>query len=399
MTTTTKTRLAASPSRATTTGGRRGHGEGSIYLVAGGKWRAVVDLGWQDGKRQRKYASGATRVEVAGKLRAMLHDIDQGRTPGREVTVEQHLRRWVTESLPGRVAPAALANYGSVVRNHLIPAIGRRRLSQLTPADVERLLNAKQASGLSNSTVRRIRSVLVQALRQAEKWGMVARNVASLVDPPKDGHQEEQRSLTLAEARALLSAARGTRMEAPTVLLLATGLRRGELLGLQWGDVDLDAAVLRVRRAYVVVGGKASLEDAKTPKSRRALNLAAPVVDTLRRHRATQAAASSWVFASTAGTPWNPRNFSRSFDGLVKAAGLAGTGVHPHTTRHTAASTMLAGGVPVESVMSVLGHTSPRMTLGTYSHVEAPARQAAAETLAGALGLVPAPLAPGTGAC
>lgn len=382
--------------------GRRGHGEGSIYQAANGKWRAAVDLGWQDGKRARKYVTGSTRAEAAAKLRALLHDVDQGRRPAKETTVEQHLTRWVTESLPGRVAPKGIESYESMVRVHLIPAFGKKRLSALTPADVERLLNAKLAAGKSLSTVRRIRSVLVQSLRQAERWSLVSRNVAGLVDPPKIGRsagqegQEpaEQRHLSTEEARRLLGAAAGTRLAAPVTLMLATGLRRGELLGLRWGDVDLEAGVLRVRRALGVVGGRAVLVDAKTPKSRRTLNLAGPVVEVLRAHRSAQVAEQlaavewedgGWVFPSTKGTPWHPRNYSRSFARLVKAADLDGTGVHPHTTRHTATSTMLAAGVPAEVVMSVLGHSTPRMTLGVYAHVDQPARQAAAETMAGAL--------------
>lgn len=385
------------------TKGRRGHGEGSIYRAAGGKWRAVVDLGWQDGKRVRKYVTGATRQEAAGKLRALLHAVDQGNRPAKEVTVEQHLRRWVDETLPGRVAPKAIESYESVVRVHLIPAFGKTRLSALTPADVERLLNVKISAGLALSTVRRIRSVLAQALRQAERWGLVSRNVAALVDPPKlngrspaqEGQdQAEQRHLTIEEARRLLAAAEGTRMAAPVTLMLATGLRRGEVLGLRWADVDLAAGVLMVKRALGAVYGRAEVVDVKTAKSRRTIDLAPPVVEALRAHRAGQVAEqlasprwddAGYVFPSTTGGAWHPRNFSRSFARIVRGAGLDGTGVHPNTTRHTATSTMLASGVPVEVVMAVLGHSTPRMTLGVYAHTEQPARRAAADALAAAM--------------
>lgn len=396
--------------RATPVRGRRGHGEGSIYPVAGGnrsaagassdergtpvrKWRAVVDLGWVEGKRSRKYVTGATRTEVAGKLRQLQHAVDQGRTPGREVTVEAHLTRWVAESLPGRVAEKAIENYSYIARVHLVPALGKRKLSALTPVDVEKMLNAKLAAGLSVSTVRRIRSVLVQSLRQAERWGLVARNVAGLVDPPKVV-SDEARSLTLAESKRLLVAAVGTRLETAVTLLLSLGMRRGELLGLRWDDVDLDVGVLRVRRALGQVNGRASIVEVKTAKSRRALNLAPPVLEALRRHRVTQAAerlaALTWtdsghVFAATNGAVWHPRNFSRDFARLVTAAGLDAAEVHPHTLRHGATSQMLAAGVPVDVVMSVLGHATARMTLGTYSHVEQPQREAAAETMAAAL--------------
>jgi integrase len=183
------------------------------------------------------------------------------------------------------------------------------------------------------------------------------------------------------------------------VLMLSLGLRRGEALGLAWDDVDLDAGALRVRRALkrerdVKTGrSRLVLGDVKTAGSRRSLNVPTPMVDMLRGHRRRQAeerlaVGAEWqdsglVFTTPIGTPIDPANFRHAFAALCKRAGLGHW--HPHELRHSAASIMLAQGVPLEVVSGVLGHSSIRMTKDVYGHIMAPQREAAAEAMGRAL--------------
>lgn len=339
--------------------------------------------------RARYTVYGRTQAEVRDRLRALLTQIEAGMPlPDEQLTVGELLERYLRDVVPGRVAASTLDNYATLARLHLVPALGRSRLAKLTPMDVQVLLRSKLEAGYSASTVRALRKLLVQAIGQAERWGLVSRNVAALTDGPKlpasDG-----RSLTPAEARRLLDAVRGDRLEACWVLLLSLGLRRGEALGLSWDDVDLDAGLLRVRRQLKKEGSRVVLGEVKTAGSRRAVNLPAPVVTLLRVHRARQAEerlalGAAWtdsglVFTTAIGTPIDPDNFRRRFAGIAETAGLGRW--HVHELRHSAASIMLASGVPLEVVSKVLGHASIRITADVYGHVMDPQRQQAADAM------------------
>ena len=290
------------------------------------------------------------------------------------------------------MAPSAADNYRNVVVHHIVPTLGATKVAKLTPADVDRLMSAKLDAGLSVSTVRRIRAVLAQALDQGVRWGSVARNVASLTRGPRVTRQEG-RTLTPEQARSLLETLHGHRNEALYALMLSTGLRRGEALGLRWDDVDLDAGTVSVRRQLKREGGSLVTADTKTARSRRSVNLPEQMVVTLRRHRAAQAAErlalgdawvdSGFVFTTTIGTPIDPRNLYREFQKICRAAGLGDW--HPHELRHSAASLMLAQGVKLQVVSEVLGHSSIRMTADVYGHILAPDRKAAADAMGDAL--------------
>jgi integrase len=280
-----------------------------------------------------------------------------------------------------------------MARLHIKPFLGSRPCVELTVVDVDALLSAKRKAGYSGSTVARIRGVLSMALDQGVKWDLLTRNVASLSTAPKLNRQEK-RTLTLEQARQLLKSLKGQRSEALYVTMLYLGLRRGEVLGLMWKDIDLKGALLTVPRALQRVGDRLVITDVKTAKSRRALDLPSPVVDVLRSHKALQAkdrlkAGEAWqetglVFTTGIGTPIEPRNLNRHFSDATEKAGLGHW--HPHELRHSAASLMLAGGVPVEVVANVLGHASIRMTVDTYGHILPPQRQQAAERMAEMLG-------------
>jgi integrase len=374
-------------------GKRRGQGEGSVYQRGDGKWVGSVHLGWKEGARKRKVVYGRTQAEAIAKLRAVQAKVDQGLpTGGDQVTVATLVDRWLADVVPRRVSPNTLDSYGSLARLHLLPALGRIRLTKLTPLDVEKLLRMKLEAGLSPRTVKMVRGVLVQALNQAMRWGLVGRNVAALTDGPRVVKQEG-RTLTPDQARSLLASVAGDRLDSCIVTMLALGLRRGEALGLCWEDVDLDGATVHVRRNLKREPAGVVLGTLKTASSRRKLNLPEPVVRALRAQRSRQAAErlavgpawhdSDLVFTTPIGTPIDPDNFSKLFVRFTEAAGLGRW--HVHELRHSTASIMLASGVPLKVVSEFLGHANLSTTADIYSHVLAPQFEAAADTIGRAI--------------
>lgn len=372
--------------------GRRGNGEGSIYQrkTTDGRWCASVSLGYdENGKAIRKTATAKTRAEVVKKLREMQRQFEDGLPlPDRSMTVAQLLERWYEDVLRHQVAEGAALGYMSVARNHLIPTLGRKKLMALTTSDVDRLLSMKLDSGLAVSSVRRIRSVLAQAIDQGIRWGAVNRNVATLARAPR-APRREGRTLTPEQAVILLNQLVGHRNEALYTLMLSVGLRKGEALGLKWEDLDERRAILQVRRQLKRETTGIVVADTKTPRSRRAVNIPGPMMKLLKTHRARQAEErlalgeawvdSGFIFTSSIGTPIDPRNVLREFKSICASAGLGDW--HLHELRHSAASLMLAKGVPLQVVSEVLGHASIRMTSDVYGHILAPDRQAAADAM------------------
>jgi integrase len=245
-------------------------------------------------------------------------------------------------------------------------------------------------SGLSPRTVHYTYAVLRSALAQAARGGLVHRNVAALVRPPRAARREAQ-ALTAEEAQLLLDTARGTRYWALWVLALTLGLRRGELLGLRWADLDLDRRTVRVTRSVQRIGGRLVVEEVKSETSRRTLPLPRITLDALREHRTRQhderaAVGDLWqdhdlVFPTSLGTSADPRNLRREFVRLLVRAGVGvdvvtsagGEKTVPrirlHDLRHTCASLLLAQGVPARVVMEILGHSGIAITMNIYAHV------------------------------
>lgn len=383
-------------------GARRGHHEDSIYRD-GNRWRGAISLWGRDGKRLRKKVSGATRAEVAAKLRVIRQGLDQGLpVPNDRLTVAAFLDRWVRDVLPGQVENSTLDDYADTVRLHLAPTLGRKVLSRLTVADVDGLLRVKREAGYKPNSLRIMRAVLRRALSQAEREGLLARNVAALASPPRVP-TVEGRTLTVEQARALLGELEEHRLSALVTLMLAFGLRRGEALALRWDDVDLENGEVQVRRGLRRVrirpepadGPKWRLEvgTLKTQRSRRVLYLTPELTRALVAHRARQltereAVGSAWqdsglIFASEIGTPLDPDNFSHVFSHLCQRAGLGHW--HPHELRHSGASLMLAQGTPLHVVSEVLGHSSITVTKDVYGHLVAGEKRRAAESMSAAL--------------
>jgi integrase len=357
--------------------GKRGQGEGSIYKRKDGLWVAAVNLGYQSGKLRRKVYYGKTREEVQERLVAALSDVQKGiPIPTERQTLAQFLQSWLAEVVKPSVRPKTLKTYDYIVKLHILPDLGNRVLTKLSPQDVQRFLNDKLKSGLSARTVRHINDTLRCALNMALKWGLVSRNVATLVGPPRI-QRKEIRSFAPEDARTFLKAIKGDRLEALFSVALSLGLRQGEALGLRWQDVDFDAGTLRVSFAIQRIEGRLQMVEPKTERSRRVLPLPKTVVSALRAHRSRQleeklALGPEWqetglVFTSSIGTPLEPRNVVRKFHALLKDAGLPRSRFHD--LRHSCASLLLAQGVPARTVMEILGHSQISLTMNTYAHV------------------------------
>ena len=374
--------------------GRRGNGEGSIYQLPDGRWRGSVFLGYRDGKPHRKYVTRRTRTEVASDIRRLLEAHRQGQliTTGG-MTVTEWFAIYLEQVAKPKVRPRTYDRYRSDIDRHILPAIGRYRLDKLRPAHLVTLYNVKAAEGLSGASVRHLHAVIRRAMNVAVKWQLLGVNPAALVDSPRVG-QHEITPLTADEAQRLIKAARGDRMEARWLVGLALGMRQGEALGLWWDDLDLDAGLLRVRRALQRRhGGGLVFAEPKTQRSKRTIPLPGQLADALRDHYARQeqeriTAGSLWrgspcVFTTPIGSPVDPRNDFREFKKLLDRGGLPS--VRLHDLRHTAASLLLAQNVPARVVMEILGHSQIALTMNTYSHVAPEVSREAARRMAGVL--------------
>ena len=316
-----------------------------------------------DGKR--RYVSGKNKEDARVNLRRARGDAERGLvSDGGNVALSDYLKRWLNDSVRGSVKPVTHKSYEMLVNKHVVPALGNVRLSKLTPAHLQGFYRSKLDAGLSPPTVQYLHVVLHRALKQALRWGLVTRNVAEAVDPPKV-HKKEVTPLSPEQARAFLDTARGDRLEALYVLAVHTGMRQGEHLTLRWDDVDLDAGVLRVRGT-------------KTARSRRTVKLSETALNALRSHLTRQLeeidrVGSMWqvndlVFATEVGTPLNRHNLTQhSFRLLLAKAGL--TQMRFHDLRHTCATILLSKGVHAKFVQELLGHATIAITLDTYSHV------------------------------
>ena len=406
---------------------RRGRGEGSICQRSDGRWMGRVDLGWRDGKRRSKAIYGLTRRAVSDRIGEITRAARDGSIIEDErQTVAQFLARWVDDVARPRTRPRTLTTYEGAIERHIVPHLGRIRLSKLKPQHLQAWLGQLETAGVSSNRRRYARVVLRMALNTAMRWNLLSRNVATLVDPPRVVAREI-RALTPEESRQFLAAIEGIPLEAFFTVALACGLRLGEGLGLRWEDIDLDRATLQVRQTIQRFGGDATVRrpllaqrkrllklllkaredkrpeacvaigaelkqvraalkavktsvqvvEPKSARSRRTIALPATVVKALNRHRVRQlearlAAGKRWqdtglVFSTPTGTALDPRNITRAFKAILVAQKLPP--IRIHDLRHSCATLLLVQGVSPRVVMETLGHSQVSLTLNTYSHV------------------------------
>ena len=388
---------------------RRSAGEGSVYRN-GNRWSGAVTWTDPDGTRHRRMVSGETSDEARGKLDELRRDLRLGTlTSGPAVTVGEFLAGWIERDRI-RVRASTWRVRETHVRCYLRPSLGRLALARLSAADVERALSAylatgrpdrpvkrgrgrQNVAGVSPTTVRHIRTTLRRALADAVRDGLAGRNAAADARPPYAPGRPIT-YLSAADLRRLLEATRDDEFGPIYALAATTGLRLGELLGLEWGD--LHDGVLSVRRSLAKAhGGGWALAEPKTARSRRSFPLplvARAALETQRtRQRFTRSAAgSAWqdrdglVFTDAIGGPLGPEIVSRRFAKARDAAGVPR--IRFHDLRHSAATTLLAGGVPLAVISEWLGHSGIAITASAYAAIVPELRQDAADAMDRALG-------------
>jgi len=378
--------------------GKRANREGSVYQIQGGTWRGAVSIG--GGKR--KYVRGDTQADVVRLLTEIKGQVGRGESVdslGRQ-TLGAFLDEWLA-SAKASVRPRTYDAYESHVRRHIKPTLGGIRLAVLTSQHVQRWVDQLAASGASARSIRRYHGALHTALTRARRWGLVRTNVAAseLLDLPRV-EDFEWKPLALDEAQQLLAVVKGYRLEAIYTVALALGLRRGEILGLRWQDVDLAAGQMWIRRQLQVnprgegaihLHGKSGLVPTKTHKSKRPLPVPATLLEQLRAHRARQLrerlAAHEWhdydlVFTTPKGTPLDGGNELNRFRAFLDAAGLERRRFHD--MRHSCGTILHALGVPARDIQAILGHAQIQTTM-IYVHGTTDAERRAAERVAEAL--------------
>lgn len=372
---------------------RRGTREGSIYRRNDGYWVGAMSLA--AGRRKVVYAK--TRGEVAERMKGLLKAAQDGvPVATARLTVGAYLRRWINGA-EASVRPSTHRRYEGIVRCQLIPHLGPISLTKLSPTDLGTMYAALLGEGLAPRTVGHAHRVLGRALREAEVAGLVGRNVARLVRPPRVP-QKEMQTFTAEQARTLLRAceAGGERLATLYAVALATGAREGELLVLRWKDVDWDAGAIRIRRTMLRTRSGLQIGEPKTASARRTIPLGRATMEALRGHRLTQAeerlgiglgpaTVADLVFASKVGTLIDPSNLlANSYYPLLNRIGLPRLTFH--ALRHTAATLMLEAGTHIRVAAERLGHSDPGVTLRVYSHVSATMQREAADTLDRVLG-------------
>lgn len=366
---------------------RRKHNEGSVFQRKDGRWVAQVRL--ENGKKQQRYCK--TEKEAHAALRKLLHEQEQGTlATGPQQTLKAYLEQWLEQA--HRLSLIRISTYDmyrTMLYKHVLPVLGHVQLQRLAPQQVQAFYAMKLEEGLGAGRVRKIHGMLHKALSNAVRWNLVAKNVCDLVTPPKQGRSEIQ-PLTSEQAQCLLKAARTHKLEALLTVAVATGMRRGELLGLHWQDIDFEARCLYVRRTVGRVGKFGVVEsEPKTRRSRRKIVLPAFVIEALKRHQENQQemrkkAGDLWrekdvVFCNIYGDYLDTVNLHRDFKRLLKSAELPD--IRFHDLRHSAATIMLCMGVHPKIVQEILGHSTIGMTLDVYSHVLPSMQQEAMDKL------------------
>ena len=376
---------------------KRANGEGSIRKRKDGRWEGRYTAGHdpETGKAIYKNVLGKTQAEVKEKLKQAIGETQAlDITKAGKYTVGEWMEVWFQDYAKIKVRPSSHQTYQGYIHNHIRPNIGDIPLEKLTSLDLQKLykkllaqgrvdrLEAKgQPKGLSAKTVRNIHQILSSALKLAQEQRLILTNPAEGCALPRVEHQE-MKTLTTVQLASFFREARESGVFELYYLELATGLRRGELLGLKWEDIDLDRGDLRVRRQVSRINGEVVEAPLKTKNAYRTLPLAEDTVSVLKEQR-RKVGNSPWVFPSPNGGPISPDSVLHMLHRVLKRAGLPK--VRFHDLRHTFATLALQNGVDVKTVSGMLGHFSAGFTLDTYAHITSAAQRQAAQTMGSVL--------------
>ncbi len=357
-------------------------------------WQFTVELPRDPltGKRRQKLLTAPTKREVeelAGQMYASMANGAFGEADAKKITVAQYLARWlVYREQNGRVSTHQ--RYSDLIRLHIGPILGHVQLAKLTPLHIQDFYTNRLAADKAGATVELMHCVLYGALKQAVRWGLLVRNVAEMVDAP---HRVTPEYTTWDErqAGAFLRVADAHELGPLLRLALLTGLRRGELLGLKWGDIDLPKGKLTVKRTLSRgTGGSYTFGAPKTEQGKRTIDIQRSVVASLQAHRVRQLEARmrfgpaydtdlDMVFADAVGAPLHPNTVGYQFKRLCALAGVPH--IRLHDLRHSAATLMIAQGTSPDVVQKRLGHSDVALTLRIYTHASPRVQREAADKL------------------
>ena len=377
---------------------RRPKGTGSIRQREG-RFQATHSFLDAMGHRRRRSKLFRTKTEARSWLNDRLAETQSGHVgEARDLTVGHYLSDWLVSLSRGGLEPTTLTWYRSAILRHIIPVLGSMRLVNLSPQTIETFLAEKAMKGrldgrggLGPASVRRLQVTLHKALDAAVRKGLLTRNPADLAKSPKVPRIDATAAVWTPDGLAeFVVATSQDRLGGVWRMAAMTGLRRSELCGLTWPDVDLDNGIISVRRAAVVVDGRRHLKSPKTPASRRAVELDSGTVQALREWRARQLQErlragevwhdGEWVVTDELGAPVHPDWLSNLFTRRAKAAGLPRITIRQ--LRHSHATALLRAGAHPKVVQERLGHSSIRVTLDVYSAVLPNMQREAVERLA-----------------
>ena len=376
---------------------RRANGEGNLRKRKDGRWEGRYTAGRdpETGKAIYKNVLGKTQAEAKAKLKQAIEEakgLDAAKV-GR-YSVGQWMEVWFEHYAKVKVRPSSHQTYRGYIDNHIKPSIGKIQLEKLTSLElqkfykklltngrVDRLESRHQAKGLSPKTVRNIHQIISSAMSLAKEQKLIVANPAEGCALPRLEHRE-MKTLPVEQLQSFLREAKESGVFEFYYLELATGLRRGELLGLKWEDVDLERGDLRVRRQIARINGEVVEAPLKTKNAYRTLPLAEDTVSILLEQK-KKVDGSPWVFPSPTGGPISPDSVLHMLHRVLKRAGLPK--VRFHDLRHTFATLALQSGVDVKTVSGMLGHFSAGFTLDTYAHVTTASQRQAARTMGSVL--------------
>ena len=372
---------------------RRANGEGNLRKRKDGRWEGRYTAGHdpETGKAIYRNVLGRTQAEARAKLKQAIEEakiVDQ--TKAKKYTVGEWMDVWFENYAKVKVRPSSHQTYRGYIDNHIKPNIGKIPLSKLTSLElqkfykkllssgrVERIESEKQSKGLSPKTVRNLHQIIASAMKLAREQKLIAVDPTDGCALPKVEHRE-MKTLPVEQLASFLREAKESGVFELYYVELATGLRRGELLGLKWEDLDLERGDLRVKRQIARINGEVVEAPLKTKNAYRTLPLARDTIDVLDQQK-KKVGASPWVFPGPTGDPMSPDSVLHMLHRVLKRAGLPR--VRFHDLRHTFATLALQNGVDVKTVSGMLGHYSAGFTLDTYTHVTTSAQRQAAEAM------------------
>ena len=388
---------------------RRANGEGNIRKRKDGRWEGRYTVGHdpETGKAIIKNVLGKTQAEVKEKLKKAIEEnvgIDYGRA--KNYTVGNWLEVWYENYAKIKMRPSTYLTYHGYIENHIKPQLGKIPLNDLTTLHlqqfykkllaegrVERIEAQKQPKGLSAKTVRNIHQIISSALKLAVEQRLIAHNPADGCALPK-AERKEMQTLPVEQLTSFLREAKDSGVFALYYIDLTTGLRRGELCGLEWDDINFDLSLLDVQRTSLYLPEKGVfVDETKNNTSRRVLKLTPDAVQLLKRYRMWQNSerlrigdqwAEEWeqhprLFTTWDGKPLHPSTVTGWFHTFIERSDLPSISIH--SLRHTNATLLIAAGTNVRTVSSHLGHAQTSTTMNIYSHSIKSAEAAAAEAL------------------